>query len=133
MILDKSNILCDAKTLSISGAASDMSTVLDLAKAGDADCELFLVITCTTACTGTGTLNIQLRTHTATITTGLGTVLWETGAVDADVVLVAGKQYKLRIPRGLKRYVALEFVGSASESAGTFDAVLVKNMDTNDM
>ena len=133
MILDKSMILCDAKTLSISGAASNISTVLDLTKAGDADCELFLVITCTIACTGVGNINIQLRTHTATITTGLGTVLWETGAVDGDVVLIKGKQYKLRIPRGLLRYVALEFAATASEAVGTFDAQIVKNIDTNDM
>ena len=132
MILDKGMILCDAQTLSISGAASNMSTVLDIGKAGDAHKELFLVITCTASCTGTGTTNIQLRTHTATITTGLGTVLWQTGAVDADVVLIKGKQYKLRIPRGLKRYVALEFVNTATEAVGTFDASFVETPDTND-
>jgi len=109
-----------------------MSTVLDLLKAGDAHDELFLVVTFTTAPAGSGTINTQLRTHTATITAGVGTVLWETGAV-AHTTNVAGKSYKLRIPRGLLQYVALQFVSSATLTAGTVDAQIVKGIDTNDM
>jgi len=133
MILDKSLILCNAQALPTdSGATNAMSTVLDLLKAGDAHDELFLVVTFTTAPAGSGTINTQLRTHTATITAGVGTVLWETGAV-AHTTNVAGKSYKLRIPRGLLQYVALQFVSSATLTAGTVDAQIVKGIDTNDM
>lgn len=133
MILDKSLILCDAQALDTTGGATNtMSTVLDLTKAGDADCEMFLVVTFTTAPAGSGTINIQLRTHTATITAGVGTILWESGAI-AHTTNVAGKQYKLRIPRGLLRYLALQFVSTATLTAGTVDANIVKNIDTNDM
>lgn len=144
MILDKSLILCSAQALSTTGGATDtMSTVLDLAAGvdtskvtgfgkGDADCELFLVVTFTVAPTGSGTIDIQLRTHTATITAGVGTILWSSGAV-AHTVNVVGKSYKLRIPRGLLRYAALQFVSSATLGAGTVDAQIVKGIDTNDM
>lgn len=133
MILDKSLVLCDAQALDTTGGATNtMSTVLDLVKAGDANCAPWLVVTFTTAPAGSGTINIQLRTHTATITAGVGTVLWETGAV-AHTTNVAGKSYKVRIPVGLLRYAALQFVSTATLTAGTVDASFVNTPDTNDM
>ena len=132
MILDKSLSLCDAKALDLTGGATNtMSTVLDLTKAGDAHHELFLDITFTTAPVGSGTIDIQLRTHTATITAGLGTILWSTGAT-AHTVNVKGKTYRLRLPRGVLRYLALQFTSTATLTAGMVDANLVETPDTND-
>ncbi len=118
-------------------AAHISTNVIDLGVAGDADEELFLVVQIDAAVTSDGSATVAFKLVTSDVATldGAGAVtLWETAAI-AKATLVAGYQVaKVRVPRGLKRYVGLfATIGTAALTGGTFSAFLTKNIDNNDL
>ncbi len=131
MIQDKELIISAAQAFTSQGTVVG-TNVIDLGVAGDAHDELFFVVQTQTAAAsaGSATLNIKLLTSAAE---NLATpvVLYETGAL-AYTEFTLGKEIKFRIPRGLLKYVGVNFVlAGADLTAGKFNVFLTKGIDTN--
>lgn len=131
MIIDKDLEFSDAQaetTVTTHASTND----IDLAVAGNAAKELYLLVGIHTAPTSSGsaTINIQLITSASANMAGAVT-LWETGAVAYDNAIFAlGKQFIVRIPQGALRYLRVNYViGGAALTAGKFNAVLVESVD----
>lgn len=92
--------------------------------------ELILYVNVGTAFTGGTSLDVKyIDSANADLTSP--TVLASTGAV-AEASLTAGARLlRLRVPANTQRYVGLQFVTVGTHSAGTINAGLVRDADTN--
>ena len=131
MIIDKNLLFSDAQA-ETTVAAHDSTNYIDIAVAGDANKELYLVVSVNTTCTSTGSATVQLKMLTDS-TTGWSSpvTVFDSGAI-AVASLVAGyKICEVRIPKGkLERYTKLTYtIATAALSAGKFDAFLTPVLD----
>ena len=129
-MLDKLNLMSDEQALTTTAAST---SYIDQLAAGDAvGRELEAVVLVKTALTGGTSVNFQLQTDTDSAF-GTAVTLAESGAVVA-ATLVAGYKWRIRIPKGAKRYLRINYTISGSFSAGAVTAYLTDGtpVDIND-
>ncbi|MFA5217139.1 Bbp16 family capsid cement protein [Sulfuricurvum sp.] len=127
MILDDLLKLADAQESTVSVAST---SYIDTIAAGDSYEGAWLHVRVDTAITASGsaTVNFALQTDDDS-TFPSATTLVETGAV-AKAVLVAGKEYKIRIPPGAERYLrGYVTIASGPLLTGKWDMFIVKDVD----
>ncbi len=132
MYIDKEHEFSDAQAVT-TAEATDSTNTIDLGAAGDADSELFLVVQVDTTVSSTGNATVTFALQTsAAADFDPATTLWQSAAI-AKATLVAGYEVaKLRLPRGLKRYLKLVITPAVEAlNAGKFTAFLTPNIDTN--
>lgn len=130
MILDKENLFSDAQAVTATAPSTnviDLGAVRDVGKGNEL--ELLIAVTTTVlAAGGASTTTFSLQTDTAE---GFGTAvtLWTSAAIGkAD--LVAGYQIKVRVPRGVKRYLRLLYTVATNDlTAGAFTAGILLDPD----
>lgn len=140
MMIDKQLQLADGTWAPTATGDNISPNVIDLGPMGPNSSrdmgeggELILVVTVKTAVTSAGaaTVDFQLVTDSSA---GMGTksLLISTGAT-AKASLVAGKQFKIKLPiGGYKQYLAVNAnIGTAVLTAGAFEAEIVKNFSSN--
>ena len=133
MIIDYENELSSAQAVTSTGDTASTHHY-DQGAAGDAyGEELYLNVQVNETVTSAGAATLRVRLETDD-NSGFSsaTVLYETAALPkAD--LVAGAQVsQVRLPKGAERYLRVVYeVGTAALTAGKFDAVLVRNIQTN--
>ncbi|MEG1825114.1 MAG: hypothetical protein RRY12_10780 [Cloacibacillus sp.] len=117
MILDKENMFSNEQTLS---AAAVSTNVVDLGVAGDAYVAPWLVVNIAAALTGTLGFELQTSdTENFTATTVLASVA-------AAARSGTGRVAAMRIPKGAKRYLRVEYKGTVS--AGKVTSFLAQDI-----
>lgn len=135
MLIDKQLEFADAQNMAtVTAATRTVSTnTVNLGAAGDAIDQLYCVIRVDTAFTADGgamNATFTLETHTADTFSSARTVLWTSGAV-AKATLVAGYEFKFRVPRGLLQYAAVTCTPDTNTvTTGKFDAFLTPQIST---
>lgn len=132
MLYDKQLEFGSAQTLVHVAATRTVSTnIIDTTVAGDPAEEMYAVIQIGTvvASLGAATVTFKLETHTAADFAAERTVLWEVTLPKAT--LVAGYEIKLRVPRGMLRYLAITHtINSFDTTTGTANQFLVGDIET---
>jgi hypothetical protein len=135
VIKDYLNTFHDTSTTPVTTAGRYAGTALDLAVAGGnpGPGELQVQVQVNTTFTGGTSVAVSLETHTANDFTSARTVLVATAAI-ADASLVAGATLlTVRLPPGLKRYLAVVLTGVGTHSAGKVDAFVTPEVQRNDL
>lgn len=146
MYLDKQTLLSDDQDLSQAAGTYVSTNTIDLGTAGTIphlggtplmdigrgnEPDLLCQITETFTSGGAATLTVQLI-QSANADLSSPTILQTTPAL-ALATLVAGYQFRLRIPPGISaRYLGVQYViGTATTTAGTVTAGIVLDKQTN--
>jgi hypothetical protein len=132
MIIDRENKFHSATAVTAAGRY--VGDTVDLAVAGDAleGSEATLVITVKTAFASGTNATFTLETHTANDFAAAKTVLWSSGVI-LTAALVAGYQIQVKVPPGVLQYLAVVATGVGTHDAGTFEAVIAKSSQRNDL
>lgn len=125
MILDAQNTFSDAQAVTASAASTN---IIDTAASRDIGAgepmELIVICTETVTAAGAATVQFQLRTDTAS-NMGTAEVIAETPAIGKASLTAGTEVFRIKLPRGLKRYIDLYYsVGTGPLTAGKFTAAL---------
>jgi hypothetical protein len=131
MFIDKQLAMSDAQVLTASAASTNY---VDQGAAGDARVPLRLLVNVSLALTSAGnaaTLDVTLQTDDNASFSSATTIA--TIAQVAEASLVAGyKVCDIPVPSGTERYLRVYYtVGTENFTAGTIDAALVMDVDSN--
>jgi hypothetical protein len=126
MIKDKDLVFSTLQTITTSAASEDY---INLTAAGDAyNDELFLVCRVGTAFTGATSMAISVQTDTDSgFATALQTLV--SSPVIAEASLTADTEvFKIRVPKGMKKFIRLYYTVVGTHSTGTLDAFLATDI-----
>lgn len=123
---DLKNILSDAQAVTTDAD----SNVLDLAAAGDAVKQMWLVVSVpvTVTADGAATVTFALKTS-ADEAFSSPTTLFTSAAIGKASLAQGAVPVKMRIPQGLLRYLKVSYtIGTGPLTAGKFDAYLAEGV-----
>lgn len=130
MITDRENRFSAAQAVTIGTQYStNCYDTADGSSIGDGE-EVWLVVSVGAAFTGGTSLTVNyVESDNADLSSP--SVLVSSGAI-AEASLTAGAGIlRLRVPSNSKRYIGLQFVSVGTHTAGTINANLVRDADTN--
>lgn len=132
MIFDYENEFAKEQAETTVGA-HDSQNVLDLGVGGDDADELFLHIRIDEdfASAGAATAQFKLLTSDSSDFSSAD-VMYDSGAIGKATLIEGHEVAKVRIPRGIKRYMKVtETIGTAALTAGKFSAGVCTEVHTN--
>ena len=126
MIIDKDLYVSTAQAVTSTAASEDY---VDQLVAGDAYAnELYLVCRVGTAFANATSMTITLETDTnANFATALKT-LASSGVILENALTENTEVFKIRLPKGLKRYFRVYYTVNGTHNAGTIDAFLTSDV-----
>jgi hypothetical protein len=126
MIKEKDLILSSAQAVTVSAASTDH---IDLQKAGDPyGNELYLVARVGTAFANATSMTISIETDTnSNFATNLETLVSSAVILEADLTENT-EVFKVRFPKGAKRYVRGYYTVDGTHNAGTIDLFLTTDI-----
>lgn len=131
MIIDTENLFCDADSATSTAAIGD---VIDLGPGGVPDGGLKAFVNVgATAFAGTAASYVQFGLQACDYS-GFGTsptTLSESGTIGLSSLATGTRVWTCTVPPTSKRYLRLYFTSSVVMSAGTIDAGLIMNDQTN--
>ena len=124
MYLDKQNLFSDKQAVAATAAATDS---VDLGKGDAGPAEQASLFVGVDGASGTGTLTVELLTADACAANGTLTspVTVATFPVGNDTLKTGGKAVAVRLPHGMKRYAALNYVVSGTLTGARITAGIV--------
>ena len=126
MILDKKNIFCENQVITESAASENF---INQEEAGDAygSSELFLVISTTDAFTGATSMEIALQTDDNSSFSS-PKILFSTGVILEASLTANTVLAKVRLPKGLEKYIRLYMTVDGTHSKGKLNAFITPDV-----